>query len=108
MNIPPDKRPDKKRKKTLRERFNENFPDVSKDEWKGIIRHTLKDLRDPKEIAMLLGGALVPGGFIGYGAWRILKYRKKEASNDNPSPNAPHKSDPKPSDSKKGKGKFQP
>lgn len=103
-----DKNPDKKRKKSLREKFNETFPDVSRDEWKGIIRDTLKDLRDPKEITLLLGGAIVPGGFIGYGAWRIMKYREKKAANDNPPPAQPKAPDRKKNDPKTGKGKFKP
>lgn len=109
MNMPPDKNPDKKRKKSLRDKFNESFPDVSKDEWKGIIRDTIKDLGDPKEIALLLGGVVVPGGFIGYGAWRILKYREKKAANDNPPPPpAPEGPSHKKSAPKKGKDSFKP
>lgn len=91
-----EKRPDPKRKKSLRERFNEAFPDVSRDEWKRIAKDTLRDLRDPKEIALLLGGAVVPGGFIGYGAYRVVKYRQKQAANDNKPSSQGKKKTPKP------------
>ncbi len=107
MNKNPDKKPDKKRKKTLRERFNEALPDVSKEEWREIIIDTLQDLREPREIALLLGGAVIPGGFIGYAAWRVQKRRDKKAANDN-SPPPSKKPNHKKSGPKKGKDNFKP
>lgn len=72
-----------KRKLTLRERLREAFNGVSRREWMGVLAYTLQDLRRPQEIALLVGCTFIPGGWIGYGIYRIAKYRHRKAANDN-------------------------
>jgi hypothetical protein len=74
--------PDKK-KPSFRERLRESFNGVSKREWMGVIKYTLEDLRRPKEIALLVGCTFVPGGWIGYGIYRVAKFKRRRAANDN-------------------------
>lgn len=89
------------KKLTWRQRAKIVFDDVSKREAFGVIKHTAKDLRKGKEIAILAGSSVIPGGWIGYGAYRIAKYRSMkngEAANDNipPEDHLPKKRKPKP------------
>jgi len=77
----------KPKKLTWRQRAKLVFDDVSKREAVGIIKETAKDLRKGKEIAILAGSSVIPGGWIGYGAYRIAKYRSlKKSANDNVQP----------------------
>jgi hypothetical protein len=72
------------KKLSWRQRAKIVFDDVSKREAFGVIKDTAKDLRKGKEIAILAGSSVIPGGWIGYGAYRVAKYRaKKNAANDN-------------------------
>lgn len=78
---------DKPKKLTWRQRAKLVFDDVSKREAMGVIKETAKDLRKGKEIAILAGSSVIPGGWIGYGAYRIAKYRSmKKSANDNKPP----------------------
>ncbi|MEZ0260171.1 MAG: hypothetical protein ACAH80_04135 [Alphaproteobacteria bacterium] len=78
---------DQPKKLTWRQRAKIVFDDVSKREAFGVIKETAKDLRKGKEIAILAGSSVIPGGWIGYGAYRIAKYRSlKKAANDNKPP----------------------
>jgi hypothetical protein len=79
MNHEPDKK-----KLSFRQRCREAFNGVSRRDWINVAKDTLKDLRRPQEIALLVGCSFVPGGWIGYGIYRIAKYRHKKAANDNP------------------------
>lgn len=82
-NPPEEKRPEKK-KLSFRQRLKEAFNGVSRKELRAIFRDTLKDLRRPQEIGLLVGSSFIPGGWIGYGVYRVAKYRHKKAANDNP------------------------
>jgi hypothetical protein len=73
-----------RKKPTLRERCKAAFNGVSRRELGGIFKETVKDLRKPKEIALLIGCSILPGGWIGYGVYRIARYRQRKAANDNP------------------------
>jgi hypothetical protein len=82
-NQPEEKRPEKK-KLSLRQRLKEAFNGVSRKDLGAIFKDTLKDLRRPQEIGLLVGCSFIPGGWIGYGVYRVAKYRRKKAANDNP------------------------
>src|SRR5262245_4795193 len=94
-NEPEGREPGKKKLsffQSLREAFN----GVSRKEWKNILKDTLKDLRKPQEIGLLVGCSFIPGGWIGYGVYRVAKYRHKKAANDNDQqPKAEPKMEPK-------------
>lgn len=78
--------PEKKKKLPFGQRLKAAFNGVSRRELMGVLKDTVKDLRKPKEIALLVGCSVVPGGWIGYGVYRVAKYRRKKAVNDNPEP----------------------
>jgi hypothetical protein len=89
-------KPEKKKKRTLRERWNDALGGLSREDVYEITRDTLDDLRRPKEVFALVASSFIPGGWIGYGAYRVHKYRKKKAANDNKSPKKPGPDAPKP------------
>ena len=91
-NQPEEKRPEKK-KLSFRQRLKEAFNGVSRKELAAIFKETLKDLRRPQEIGLLVGCSFIPGGWIGYGVYRVAKHRRK-AANDNPE-QPPKESKPK-------------
>ncbi|TAL37285.1 MAG: hypothetical protein EPN97_05510 [Alphaproteobacteria bacterium] len=94
-NQPEENRPEKK-KLSFKQRLKEAFNGVSRKELAAIFRDTLKDLRRPQEIGLLVGSSFIPGGWIGYGVYRVAKYRRKKAANDNPEPEPePKESRPK-------------
>lgn len=73
------------------------FSRSARQELKGIFKHTVKDLRKPHEILMLLASCFVPGGWIGYGTYRVTKYKLAKPANDNAQKAAPKKKkQPKP------------
>lgn len=91
----------KKKKPSFKQRLSTVFNGLSRKEMRGVLKDTLKDLRKPKEIGILLVSSFVPGGWIGYAGYRIAKYKldhapeaAPEAANDNAAPSA--KADPKP------------
>jgi hypothetical protein len=65
---------------------------ASKREWVGVLKDTAKDLRrgETKELAAFAGAVVIPFGGVGYGAYRLQKYRQKKAANDGtiPEPDA--------------------
>lgn len=76
--------PDKK-KPSFPQRLREAFNGVSRKDVLPILKDTLKDLRHPQEIGLLVGCSFVPGGWIGYGIYRVAKFKlKRAAANDNP------------------------
>jgi hypothetical protein len=82
MGKKPKKEPGEK-KPSFSQRIKQAFNGVSRKEWMNVVKDTVKDLRKPQEIALLVGCSFLPGGWIGYGIYRIAKYRHKKASNDN-------------------------
>ncbi|MDI1228261.1 MAG: hypothetical protein PSY14_11310 [bacterium] len=86
----------KKKKPSFKKRLTTVFNGLSRKELRGVFKDTLKELRKPKEIGILLVSSFVPGGWIGYAGYRIAKYKLDHAppANDNEEP-AP-KVDPKP------------
>ena len=100
MSENPDEKA-KPEKLSWRQRAKIVFDDVSKREAFGVIKETAKDLRKGKEIAILAGSSVIPGGWIGYGAYRVAKYRAmKKAANDN---TPPQDAQPAPKKPKRGK-----
>jgi len=92
----------KEKKLSFKEKLNLVFNGVSKKELKGVCADTLKDLRKPKEIGIFIVSSIVPGGWIGYAAYRIAKYKfKHKPANDNA---AQETANPKPAE----KAKKQP
>ena len=75
--------PEKKKPSFFR-RLKDAFNGISRKDWIPIAKDTLKDLKRPQEIGLLVGCTFLPGGWIGYGVYRIAKYRLKKAANDNP------------------------
>ncbi len=74
----------KKKKLSIKEKLHLVFNSVSKKELKGVVADTLSDLRKPKEIGIFIVSSIVPGGWIGYAAYRITKYKHKHhPANDN-------------------------
>lgn len=91
----------KQKKPSFKQRLSTVFNGLSKKELRGVLKDTLKDLRKPKEIGILLVSSFVPGGWIGYAGYRIAKYKldhAPEAANDNAAPpvQPEAKADPKP------------
>jgi hypothetical protein len=81
---PENGKPEKKKKLSLKQRLKEAFNGVSRKELGAIFKETLKDLRHPQEIGLLVGCTFIPGGWIGYGVYRVAKHRHKNPANDNP------------------------
>lgn len=87
------------KKPSFSERCRRAFNDVSRKEAIDIAKDTLKDLKDPREIALLTGAIIVPGGLIGYGSYRVIKFRGKKKlppANDNNNNDGPAKKNPPP------------
>lgn len=81
------------KKESLSEKFRRVSGNIRKKvnftEMKKIGRHTLNDLRKPKEATGLVIAIIVPGGMFGWFAYRIQKYRLHKPANDNPAPDTP-------------------
>lgn len=92
--------PDPKNKKpSFKQRLKTVFNGLSRKELRGVLKDTVKDLRKPKEIGVLLLSSFVPGGWIGYAGYRIAKYKLEHApppANDNVEPTAAIQHKPKP------------
>ncbi|MBL8712364.1 MAG: hypothetical protein JNM12_05645 [Alphaproteobacteria bacterium] len=92
--------PDPKNKKpSFKQRLKTVFNGLSRKELRGVLKDTVKDLRKPKEIGVLLLSSFVPGGWIGYAGYRIAKYKLEHApapANDNNEPTAAVQHKPKP------------
>lgn len=91
--------PDPKEKKpSFKKRLTTVFNGLSRKELRGVLKDTLKELRKPKEIGILLVSSFVPGGWIGYACYRIAKYKLDHAppANDNVEPVAKIDQKPKP------------
>ena len=83
----PQMKPEPAKKKTLKEMWNEARGSVKGMTFKDVkaaFKDTVQDIKkDPKEKAIFAAGVAVPFGFLGYGAYRAEKYRRKKAANDN-------------------------
>lgn len=89
----------KKNKPSFKQRLKTVFNGLTRKEMRGVLKDTLKDLRKPKEIGVLLLSSFVPGGWIGYAGYRIAKYKLDHApppANDNTAPEAKADHKPKP------------
>lgn len=87
---------DRPKKETLSEKFRRAANQIRRLTLKDLgkmTRHTLSDLRQPAEAGGLVVAILIPGGMFGWFAYRIDKYRRQQAVNDNhaPGPDAPPK-----------------
>lgn len=89
-----EKEPEKQKKPFL-QRLRDIFKRVSMKEIAGVFKDTVRDLKNPKEIGILITGSFIPGGWVGYGIYRIQLYRKKKTANDN-TPKEKKKSPPNP------------
>jgi hypothetical protein len=102
---PDDKTPENSQKPGVFKRIARVFNKSSRKKLGGVFKQTLKDLRKPQEIALLLGSSFVPGGWIGYGAYRLAKYKMTRPANDNKPPEqvpgAPAEKKQKPAKGKK-------
>lgn len=74
----PDENP-KEKKPGMMKRLKTAFNGVSRKDLKGAFMDTVKDLRKPKEIGIFIVSSILPGGWIGYAAYRITKYKLKHA-----------------------------
>lgn len=86
MSKPDENPPEnpKEKKPGMMKRLKTAFNGVSRKDLKGAFMETARDLRQPKEIGIFLVSSILPGGWIGYAAYRITKYKLKHApANDN-------------------------
>lgn len=89
---PSDKEPSGKKpygKKPLKQKFNDamrGLRALSLRDIGGTAAHTVRDLRQPKEIGILIVAIIVPGGMFGWSAYRLQKFKTKDAANGNSLP----------------------
>ncbi len=70
----------------------------------GTGGQTIKDLRQPKEIGLLLVAIIVPGGMVGWSAYRLQKFKSGDKpANENLPPPAQKPALPAPKADKKPK-----
>jgi len=87
----PDKPEDNNRKQNWRQRLSAAFNGVSRKDAGRILASTLKDLRKPKELGILAVSSLLPGGWVGYAAYRVTKYKLQKPPANDDKPGAPPK-----------------
>jgi len=75
MKKDPSKKPRSGWKDRVFGKLSKAFNRSARRDMKGVFRHTLKDLRRPKEILLFIGSSVLPGGWLGYGAYRVAKYK---------------------------------
>ncbi|HCS23953.1 MAG TPA: hypothetical protein DIW20_09410 [Rhodospirillaceae bacterium] len=76
-------------KKPLKQKFNDamrGLRGLSLRDVGGTAVHTVRDLRQPKEIGILIVAIIVPGGMFGWSAYRLQKFKTKDAANGNSLP----------------------
>lgn len=107
----PNQTPDnKKPKRSLMQAFGDSvrsLRSLTMDDLRGTAGETLKDLRKPKEISILIVAIIVPGGMFGWGVYRLQKFKGRKPANDNlPAPDSQKPAPPqkKPSKKKPGNG----
>jgi hypothetical protein len=79
----------------------------------GTTGQTLRDLRKPKEIGLLLVAIVVPGGMMGWGAYRLKKFKSgQDAFGNKPAnenqPQSPQQKKPAPKPPRKKGHKPKP
>jgi hypothetical protein len=102
-STPPE---NKKPKRSLMQAFGDSvrgLRSLSMDDLRGTAGETLKDLRKPKEISILIIAIIVPGGMFGWVGYRLHKFRSQKPANDNPP--APDSQKPAPPPETPGKKK---
>lgn len=88
----PNKKPSGEKpsgKKPLKQKFNDamrGLRALSLRDIGGTAAHTVRDLRQPKEIGILIVAIIVPGGMFGWSAYRLQKFKTKDAANGNSLP----------------------
>lgn len=96
----------KKPKRSLMQAFGDGIRglrNLTMDDLRGTAGETLKDLRKPKEVGILIVAIIVPGGMFGWGAYRLQKFKGRKPANDNLP--APDSQKPAPPAKKSGKNK---
>lgn len=84
-----DRRGEPPKKETLADKFRRAAGQLRRLTLKDLgkmTRQTLSDLKQPKEAGGLIVAIIVPGGMFGWFAYRIDKYRRRHAANDNHAP----------------------
>lgn len=90
-------KPEKKKRRSLREIFNASFKGLKWKDVKGIGKETLKDLKQPREIFAMVAGVVVPGCFFPYAIYRVVKYREgQDPANDDTEQKKPKPPESKP------------
>lgn len=67
--------------KAVRGARNLKFSDVL-----GTAGSSLRDLRQPKEMGLLIVAIVVPGGMVGWSAYRFKKFKESQPANQNALP----------------------
>lgn len=81
----PAKPDPKSSKNTLRSKFNaavKGLRTLTLRDLSGTTGQTLRDLRQPKEIGLLVVAMIVPGGMFGWGAYRLKKFKSGQNATD--------------------------
>lgn len=96
----------KKPKRSLIQAFGDGvrgLRSLTLEDLRGTAGETLKDLRKPKEVGLLIVAIIVPGGMFGWGAYRLQKFKSAKPANDNLPP--PDSRKPAPPQNKSGQRK---
>lgn len=73
-------------KKSLRQNFDDavrGMRGITLRDLGGTAAHTVRDLRKPKEIGILVVAMIVPGGMFGWSAYRLKQFKDKTSANQN-------------------------
>lgn len=96
----------KKPKRSLRQSFGDavrGLRSLTMKDLRGAAGETLKDLRRPKEVGILIVAIIVPGGMFGWGAYRLQRFKSRKPANENLPPPEDQKP-PGPKQPRKPKG----
>lgn len=102
-NKPPE---GKKPKRSLTQSFGDairGLRSLTMKDLRGAAGETLKDLRRPKEVGILIVAIIVPGGMFGWGAYRLQRFKSRKPANENLPPPEDQKP-PGPKQPRKPKG----
>mgnify|MGYP001282625219 FL=1 len=107
----PSKKSPEKPKESLSQKFRRTTEHLRGLRLKDIgpmTRHTLSDLKKPKEAGGLVVAIIVPGGMFGWFAYRIDKYRRRIANDNTPPAASQNQAGKKPKAPKSGTKKQKP